>query len=1163
MELSELKFVVNTDALKDAAIKIAALGTAVSKLNKPLQDLSNESAKSNKELVKTEQAAAKAAAAQLKLEEAQSKSAETTGKSVSVLERQTVILEYMAQGLSKGQSSYVATAVAAGALDDDIAKLIVTLKTQRSLMGGDPFDKSIGLMQKLKMETKIATEVTDLFNRGLKLSEKQMTDLAREKERLITLYGIEGRSLDGLSAEYDKIVQKSVAINQANDARTNSMKAQIKAQDDAAKASAYMATEMERVNRLTGSHANITTSANNKLIKFEQALKLSGGTAEQQTAKLEGYRRKLLAVQKAGGDRNVDYLSRALGPQITDVFVGLFSGQSPLTVLVQQGGQLRDQFALAGVAGADMGKMLTKSASTMISSVKDVGVAIGQVFVNAVVGSGKAVVDFAMNITGTSQAMEYLRYQLALLEGSNGTAMKAFTMLGSVLTGIVGVAVFAAAGGLIALAVAFGKVIQEENALNRALNLTGASMGMTLDMAYGSAKAMNQFGVNTSDAVKVLTEMAKAGGLGAISLETVATTAKAMKTAFGVSIEETVKQFGKLADKTTDTLTKMAIDLGGIPLSILKQVDAYERAGNSVKAVALATSAYETAAKEAADRTTASFGSLTRLGISLKGIWNDTWDSIMGFGRKDLLDDQLTKAVKDLAFLQTRRGADNYDSTTGKRVLATSILIENLKEEIKVRNDLAASLKKDSEDATAFEKGKAKRDEAANKLKSDANALENYGKNAVQEATKAYLEQFGALDHLNKSQTALNKLYANESFLKLPKVIQEQVIALYQAAGANEELVKSEKESKEALELKNKLLGSASNLGSDYYKTIALINKYAKDGKFGADEVLQLKAALEATTPEARRLAQAQAENAKTMAGIAADRQALSEVASGDFKTSDEKAAVKNLSDYKKRNALADSEFQKQISKATEETTMSEYMMYVSQADAKKAISQEMYDREQLLLSDSYKRNQAYSSAFENLFKGMGDAIIDFALTGKTSFSDLVNSMIIGLIKLEMQMQMSNAFKAAGGSAGITAGIKSMFGFANGGSFGSSGVQAFANGGSFTNSIVDSPTLFKFAKGTGMMGEAGPEAIMPLRRGSDGSLGVVAGGGGSTGNVSVNVVNNSTSQATTNETTDSKGNRRIEVVIGDMTAGEISRSGSASNKSIKSTFGLQPQLIRR
>ena len=56
----------------------------------------------------------------------------------------------------------------------------------------------------------------------------------------------------------------------------------------------------------------------------------------------------------------------------------------------------------------------------------------------------------------------------------------------------------------------------------------------------------------------------------------------------------------------------------------------------------------------------------------------------------------------------------------------------------------------------------------------------------------------------------------------------------------------------------------------------------------------------------------------------------------------------------------------------------------------------------------------------------------------------------------------------------------------------------FANGGTFTNSIVSSPTLFKFADGgttrTGLMGEAGPEAIMPLKRGSDGSLGVQASG---------------------------------------------------------------------
>ena len=61
-------------------------------------------------------------------------------------------------------------------------------------------------------------------------------------------------------------------------------------------------------------------------------------------------------------------------------------------------------------------------------------------------------------------------------------------------------------------------------------------------------------------------------------------------------------------------------------------------------------------------------------------------------------------------------------------------------------------------------------------------------------------------------------------------------------------------------------------------------------------------------------------------------------------------------------------------------------------------------------------------------------------------------------------------------------------------------MQAFAAGG-----IVNSPTLFKFANGTGLMGEAGPEAIMPLSRGSDGKLGVKAAGGGNVININTSV----------------------------------------------------------
>lgn len=85
----------------------------------------------------------------------------------------------------------------------------------------------------------------------------------------------------------------------------------------------------------------------------------------------------------------------------------------------------------------------------------------------------------------------------------------------------------------------------------------------------------------------------------------------------------------------------------------------------------------------------------------------------------------------------------------------------------------------------------------------------------------------------------------------------------------------------------------------------------------------------------------------------------------------------------------------------------------------------------------------------------------------------------------------SSLFGGGGGSL-LSTGTGGLY--ANGGVFGPAGVHAFALGGAFTNGIVNRPTLFPFANGTGLMGEAGPEAIMPLRRGPDGKLGVAAQG---------------------------------------------------------------------
>lgn len=233
------------------------------------------------------------------------------------------------------------------------------------------------------------------------------------------------------------------------------------------------------------------------------------------------------------------------------------------------------------------------------------------------------------------------------------------------------------------------------------------------------------------------------------------------------------------------------------------------------------------------------------------------------------------------------------------------------------------------------------------------------------------------------------------------------------------------------------------------------------------------------------------------------------------------------------------------------------------------------------LTKDANERTQRYADFFKQSVASMGDAIVDFALTGKQSFGDMIKSMIAQLIKLEYQMQITKAFSALGGFEGIagsflsaiglgsSAGAPPVYGPITGsnavqytalGAAYDGGIQAFAKGGAFTNTIVTKPTMFAFAKGAGLMGEAGPEAIMPLKRGPNGSLGVQAG---QPAKVDVVVNNYSQAQATTRETQDARGNRKIEVIIGEMAAAELQRPNSPMQNTMRGTFGVTPMLTRR
>ena len=151
-----------------------------------------------------------------------------------------------------------------------------------------------------------------------------------------------------------------------------------------------------------------------------------------------------------------------------------------------------------------------------------------------------------------------------------------------------------------------------------------------------------------------------------------------------------------------------------------------------------------------------------------------------------------------------------------------------------------------------------------------------------------------------------------------------------------------------------------------------------------------------------------------------------------------------------------------------------------------------------------------YYSQVSDLVSGGMDGMIDNladSLNGnKADWSSWANSILNDMQKIILKAIVLNSIQSMGGSGGIFGSLSGMFGGgASGGSTPSgaynsaaSGLTLNAKGGiydsadlsQFSNSIVNSPTMFAFAKGAGLMGEAGPEAIMPLTRTADGSLGV-------------------------------------------------------------------------
>ena len=181
-----------------------------------------------------------------------------------------------------------------------------------------------------------------------------------------------------------------------------------------------------------------------------------------------------------------------------------------------------------------------------------------------------------------------------------------------------------------------------------------------------------------------------------------------------------------------------------------------------------------------------------------------------------------------------------------------------------------------------------------------------------------------------------------------------------------------------------------------------------------------------------------------------------------------------------------------------------------------------------------------------DLREGLVDVMMDFDNLGDTLFN-LGKQLERMALQLALFGQNGKGGLLGGALGGLgdwmLKGLGGMFGVkaALGKVFDQRGLVAFANGG-----IVNKPTLFPFANGTGLMGEAGPEAIMPLHRDGQGRLGVAVAAGAQNGGetvtfapvINVNVENNGSGEM--NERQANEMSRQVRDVVDARIADQLS-----------------------
>lgn len=830
--------------------------------------------------------------------------------------------------------------------------------------------------------------------------------------------------------------------------------------------------------------------------RFDDSINRTGNTAKQNAAAL-----------------------RMLPAQFSDIFVSLQGGQAPLTVFLQQGSQIKDSFGGIGAATKALG-------------------------------------------------------------GYIGGLISPVTIAGAALAG---------------LGLAFYSAQKEASDFNKALFSGAASTGFTSDGLASIATAASVLTGSFSQAKEAVMALAGSGRLSEKQFVSLANAAAAIGEVTGKSAGEVAASLGGMGDNATKAAQKISSQYGLLTASQYEAIAALDEQGKKQEALDLLGETLNTNAQQRLERYKQSLSGVEAgwdaIGSAISRAYRNVRSELFPDAKKEIeILERIIKTREDggiagaistgLSKLNSGLGladGENDDSTA-----ALKKRLDGLKA-IAAASEKAAKEQGDAdraEQARIDAIGKWDARQKSNltgraKLESDIKDARQLGIEAGRSEVEIQKEISGIREKFNKSQpkSGVDLTSFNDSKNQLNAVLSyyksaDKELEAAQKAG----IISQESYTAQRVAL---LQQQATEVKSSYEAEISALED-AK-GKAGTSAAQRIQ--LDQKIADARaNMVKAQKESESELSVID-----IEETGRLNKKTAATEAYVEQLERQRRalsltgdRNAAAvgmgdrESGLQRDLDASRDKFNDERAKLLDRRKTAPDKYSQDDYESDLASLQDAEikyrdtvvenygKMSEAQGdwrkgatsayhnylesardvagqtrSLFTNAFSGMEDAVANFAVTGKLSFSDFTKSIIADMARIATRQAASGLLSSIAGTA-----LGAWLGGGGGGgatSFGSSigsAITANAKGGvydspslsSFSNQVHDRPQMFAFAKGAGIFAEAGPEAIMPLTRTAGGELGVRAlsgdgagGGGGNTESkteITININRNGEADAT-------------------------------------------------